>query len=62
MINCKHCSADRIDYKKIKILEINCMNEISNYQKYYFIINTVAAESAAQIIVLQRLHHNNYIY
>lgn len=30
IINCKHCSADRVD-KKIEVLKIDCMNEMNNY-------------------------------
>ena len=47
----KHCS-DKINNKKIKALEIDCTDEMNDYQKHYFVINIVAAVDSAALIIV----------
>ena len=49
--NCKHCS-DKVNNKKIKILEINHTDKMNNYQKHYFVVNIVAVVDSAALMII----------
>ena len=49
--DCKHCS-DKMNNKKTEIFEIGCTDKMNDYQKYYFVVNIVAAVDSAALMMI----------
>ena len=59
--NCKHCS-DKMNNKKIKILEIDHINKMNNYWKHYLIVNIVAAVNSAALMMIWLWSYDSCTY